>query len=184
MGYQSPTRFAAQQGPSPTSVGLRPPCVGDGQNPTNRWYQTQPQSNSSVARKSEPGQKDVSFERDETCVAGGYTKNRDPRRNPMTTRLREMLTLLKGGARSILRSLMFGPYRDHKAFRKARDAAQLGKDVVFHILAAHFHLAFGNGWCRYTDRARTCRTPGHQDDHAVRASCAGVETAGNRFFGG
>ena len=36
LGYQSPVRFASQQGPSPTSVGLRPPCVGDGQNPNNQ----------------------------------------------------------------------------------------------------------------------------------------------------
>ena len=31
LGYVSPTCFAARQTPSPTSVGLRPPCVGDGQ---------------------------------------------------------------------------------------------------------------------------------------------------------
>jgi len=29
LGYQSPVRFALQQGPSPASVGLRPPCAGD-----------------------------------------------------------------------------------------------------------------------------------------------------------
>jgi len=32
LGYQSPARFAGQL-PSPTTVGLRPPCVGDGQTP-------------------------------------------------------------------------------------------------------------------------------------------------------
>lgn len=31
LGYQSPVRFAQQLTPSPTPVGLRPPCVGDGQ---------------------------------------------------------------------------------------------------------------------------------------------------------
>jgi len=31
LGYVSPSCFAARQIPSPTSVGLRPPCVGDGQ---------------------------------------------------------------------------------------------------------------------------------------------------------
>ena len=31
LGYQSPARFAAQLTPSPSTVGLRPPCVGDGQ---------------------------------------------------------------------------------------------------------------------------------------------------------
>jgi len=31
LGYQSPARFAAQQTPSPSAVGLRPPSVGDGQ---------------------------------------------------------------------------------------------------------------------------------------------------------
>ena len=31
LGYQSPARFAAQPTPSPSPVGLRPPCVGDGQ---------------------------------------------------------------------------------------------------------------------------------------------------------
>jgi len=32
LGYQSPVRFASQHSPSPASVGLRPPCAGDGQN--------------------------------------------------------------------------------------------------------------------------------------------------------
>ena len=31
LGYQSPTQFALRQSPSPSSVGLRPPYVGDGQ---------------------------------------------------------------------------------------------------------------------------------------------------------
>jgi transposase InsO family protein len=36
LGYESPARFAAQQSPSPASVGLRPPCAGDGQNPNEQ----------------------------------------------------------------------------------------------------------------------------------------------------
>jgi len=35
LGYLSPSRFAAQWAPSPTSVGLRPPFVGDGQTRTH-----------------------------------------------------------------------------------------------------------------------------------------------------
>jgi len=35
LGYLSPNRFAAQQASSPTPVGLRPPCVGDGQTRTH-----------------------------------------------------------------------------------------------------------------------------------------------------
>jgi putative transposase len=33
LGYQSPARFASRQSPSPPTVGLRPPSVGDGQTP-------------------------------------------------------------------------------------------------------------------------------------------------------
>jgi putative transposase len=33
LGYLSPARFAAQLSPSSASVGLRPPCAEDGQNP-------------------------------------------------------------------------------------------------------------------------------------------------------
>jgi len=35
LGYLSPSRFAAQRAPSPTTVGLRPPFVGDGQTRTH-----------------------------------------------------------------------------------------------------------------------------------------------------
>jgi len=82
--------------------------------------------------------KDVDFERGEISVAGGYTKNGEPRRNPMTTRLREMLSLLKGTGKVDPQAAVFGPYRYHKAFWKARDAAKLGKDVVFHTLRHTF----------------------------------------------
>jgi hypothetical protein len=36
LGYQSPVRFAQQLTPSPTPVGLRPPCVEDGQTNSNK----------------------------------------------------------------------------------------------------------------------------------------------------
>ena len=35
LGYLSPSRFVAQRAPSPTSVGLRPPFVGDGRTRTH-----------------------------------------------------------------------------------------------------------------------------------------------------
>ena len=35
LGYQSPVHFARQLTPSPAPVGLRPPCTGDGQTPTD-----------------------------------------------------------------------------------------------------------------------------------------------------
>jgi len=41
LGYQSPRQFALQQRPSPPSVGLRPPYVGDGQKPTPNVTSTQ-----------------------------------------------------------------------------------------------------------------------------------------------
>jgi len=40
LGYQSPARYAAQLCPSPASVGLRPPCAGDGQNPNDQSTST------------------------------------------------------------------------------------------------------------------------------------------------
>ena len=43
LGYLSPVRFAAQLRPSPPSVGLRPPCIGDGQN-QNRKVASTPSS--------------------------------------------------------------------------------------------------------------------------------------------
>ena len=41
LGYQSPRQFAANQSPSPTAVGLRPPYVGDGQKPNPNVTSTQ-----------------------------------------------------------------------------------------------------------------------------------------------
>lgn len=82
--------------------------------------------------------KDVDLKRKEISVASCYTKNGEPRRNPMTNRLAEMLTLLKGQSAVDPESPVFGPYRYHKAFWKARDKAGLGKDVVFHTLRHTF----------------------------------------------
>ena len=56
----------------------------------------------------------------------------------MTKRLTETLTILKGTDVVNRDSQVFGPYRYHKAFWKARDAAGLGKDVVFHTLRHSF----------------------------------------------
>ena len=41
LGYRSPMQFAAQPSPSPSSVGLRPPYVGDGQKPNASATSTQ-----------------------------------------------------------------------------------------------------------------------------------------------
>jgi len=82
--------------------------------------------------------KDVDFESKEIGVASAYTKNGEPRRNPMTQRLTEMLALLKGTGKVDPQAAVFGPYRYHKAFWKARDAAKLGKDVCFHTLRHTF----------------------------------------------
>jgi len=46
LGYQSPAWFAAQLGPSPAPVGLRPPSAGDGQNQTINQHEPSPQTNS------------------------------------------------------------------------------------------------------------------------------------------
>jgi putative transposase len=40
LGYRSPRRFALEQSPSPSSVGLRPPYDGDGQNQPHRATST------------------------------------------------------------------------------------------------------------------------------------------------
>ena len=80
----------------------------------------------------------MDFKEKTISVASCYTKNGDPRSNPMTKRLTEMLTILKGTGEVNRDSQVFGPYRYHKAFWKARDAATLGKDVVFHTLRHTF----------------------------------------------
>ena len=82
--------------------------------------------------------KDVDFERGDISVASCYTKNGEPRRNPMTKRLKEMLTLMRGTGTPQIDATVFGPYRYSKAFWKARDAAGLGKDVCFHTLRHTF----------------------------------------------
>src|ERR1039458_6681321 len=78
--------------------------------------------------------KNVDFERREVVVESCYAKNGETRRNPMTRRLFELLTILRGSGKVSPEKLVFGPYRYHKAFHRARDAAGLGKDVVFHTL--------------------------------------------------
>jgi len=41
LGYQNPRQFAANQSPSPSAVGLRPPSIGDGQKPNPNVTSTQ-----------------------------------------------------------------------------------------------------------------------------------------------
>ncbi|HUI07268.1 MAG TPA: tyrosine-type recombinase/integrase [Verrucomicrobiae bacterium] len=76
---------------------------------------------------------DVDFQRGNVAVASGYTKNGDPRTNPMTKRLEQALRDWKQG-HSNGDGLVFGEYRYREPFERARNAAGLGKDVVFHSL--------------------------------------------------
>src|ERR1017187_3471050 len=78
--------------------------------------------------------KNVDFERRDITVESSYTKNGEKRRNPMTRRLFELLTIMRGSGKVSPEKPVFGPYRYHKAFYRARDAAGLGKEVVFHTL--------------------------------------------------
>ncbi len=76
----------------------------------------------------------VDFQRGNVSVASGYTKNGDPRTNPMTKRLDEALRAWKIVASGNGDGLVFGSYRYREPFERARDAAKLGKDVCFHSL--------------------------------------------------
>jgi integrase len=76
----------------------------------------------------------VDFQRRSVSVASGYTKNGDPRTNPMTERLERVLREWKIASKGDGRGLVFGPYRYREPFERARNAAGLGKEVVFHTL--------------------------------------------------
>jgi site-specific recombinase XerD len=67
-------------------------------------------------------------------VASCYTKNGDPRCNPMTRRLEQALREWKGVAGSRADGLVFGPQQWLKSFESAKKLAGLGKDIVFHTL--------------------------------------------------
>ncbi|MGD0651089.1 MAG: site-specific integrase [Verrucomicrobiia bacterium] len=77
---------------------------------------------------------DVDFARGTVSVASYYTKNGDPRNNPMTKRLEQALREWKDAAGNRADGLVFGPQQWRKAFERAKKLAGLGKDVVFHSL--------------------------------------------------
>lgn len=77
---------------------------------------------------------DVDFARGTVAVASCYTKNGDPRTNPLTQRLAQALREWKTAAGDSADGLVFGPQRWRKAFESAKKLAGLGKDVVFHSL--------------------------------------------------
>jgi integrase/transposase-like protein len=77
---------------------------------------------------------DVDFQRHSVSVASGYTKNGDPRTNPMRKGLERALREWKIASNGNGAGLVFGPYRYREPFERARDKAGLGKEVVFHTL--------------------------------------------------
>lgn len=76
----------------------------------------------------------VDFKRGTVSVASYYTKNGDPRCNPMTKRLEQALREYKSAAGNRADGLVFGPQQWRKSFESAKKLAGLGKDVVFHSL--------------------------------------------------
>jgi site-specific recombinase XerD len=76
----------------------------------------------------------VDFTRGTVSVASYYTKNGDPRTNPMTKRLEQALREWKGAAGNTADGLVFGPQQWRKSFESAKKLAGLGMDVVFHSL--------------------------------------------------
>jgi integrase len=81
---------------------------------------------------------DVDFAGATLSVRSGYTKNGDPRTNPMTARLVEVLQerqKISGGKGE---DLVFGLWRYREPFERARAAAKLGTDVLVHSLRHTF----------------------------------------------
>lgn len=76
---------------------------------------------------------DVDFARGTVAVRSEYTKNGDPRTNPMTERLEQALREWKAAGQAA-DGLVFGPERWRKSFETAKKLAGLGPDVVFHSL--------------------------------------------------
>jgi integrase len=76
----------------------------------------------------------VNFQRGNVSVASGYTKNGEPRCNPMTKRLAQALQEWKAASKGSGEGLVFGEWRYREPFERARDAAKLGKDVIVHSL--------------------------------------------------
>lgn len=81
---------------------------------------------------------DVDFAGMTLSVRSGYTKNGDPRTNPMTARLREVLEKWRQIAGGKGEDLVFGAWRYREPFERARDAAKLGADVLVHSLRHTF----------------------------------------------
>jgi integrase len=76
----------------------------------------------------------VDFQRGNVAVASGYTKNGEPRTNPMTQRLTLALTEWKRVSKGGGAGLVFGAYRYREPFERARNAAGISKDVCLHTL--------------------------------------------------
>ena len=76
----------------------------------------------------------VDFTRGTVSVASYYTKNGDPRTNPMTKRLEQALREWKSSGVNIENGLVFGPQRWRKSFENAKKLAGLDKNIVFHSL--------------------------------------------------
>jgi integrase len=77
---------------------------------------------------------DVNFQRGSVSVASGYTKNGEPRCNPMTKRLGQSLQEWKAASNGSGDRLVFGAWRYREPFERARATAKLGKDVIVHSL--------------------------------------------------
>jgi len=76
----------------------------------------------------------VDLARGTLSVASHYTKNGDPRTNPMTKRLEQALREWKAAGGGTTDGLVFGPASWRKSFEAAKKLAGLGADVVFHTL--------------------------------------------------
>lgn len=77
---------------------------------------------------------EVDFIRGNIAVRSGYTKNGDARTNPMTRRLTEALMEWKRQMGCDGEAPVFGAWRYREPFERARDAAKLGEDALFHSL--------------------------------------------------
>ncbi len=120
----------------------------------------------------------VDFKRGTVSVASYYTKNGDPRCNPMTKRLEQALREYKSAAGNRADGLVFGPQQWRKAFESAKKLAGLGKDVVFHSLRHTYISRSGHGGSGHSHRARIGRTQDDHNDDALRAPWARAKEAG------
>jgi site-specific recombinase XerD len=77
---------------------------------------------------------DVDFKQGNITVHSGYTKNGEPRTNPMTPRLEQTLIEWKNATNGGNQDRVFGAYGYRSPFERAKKLANLGQDVVFHSL--------------------------------------------------